>query len=54
MSRKDRLPTGQRLVKDFPVFQYGDIPELDEKQWTFSVTGLVEKPLKLTYKERFS
>jgi DMSO/TMAO reductase YedYZ molybdopterin-dependent catalytic subunit len=49
--KKDRLPPGQRLVKDFPVFQYGDILELDEKQWTFSVSGLVEKPLKLTYKE---
>lgn len=62
MSRKDRLPPGQRLVKDFPVFQYGEIPEFDEKQWTFSITGLVEKPLKRGYsnsadpwkEERFS
>ncbi|HLA00960.1 MAG TPA: molybdopterin-dependent oxidoreductase [Thermodesulfovibrionales bacterium] len=51
MNKKDRLPPGQRLVEDFPVFQYGDIPEINEKQWTFSVSGLVEKPLKLTYKE---
>ena len=51
MSKKDRLPPGQRLVDDFPVFQYGDIPELDEKKWSFFITGLVEKPMKLIYKE---
>jgi DMSO/TMAO reductase YedYZ molybdopterin-dependent catalytic subunit len=51
MIKKDRLPPGQKLVKDFPIFQCGDIPELNEKQWSFSVTGLVEKPLKLTYRE---
>jgi len=50
MNKKDRLPPSQRLVEDFPVFQYGDIPDINEKQWTFSVSGLVEKPLKLTYK----
>jgi len=51
VSKKDRLPPGQRLVEDFPVFQYGDIPDINEKQWTFSVSGLVEKHLKLTHNE---
>jgi putative ABC transport system ATP-binding protein len=54
MSKKDRLPPGQRLVEAFPVFQYGDIPEFDEKKWSFTVTGLAEKPLKLMYKEFLS
>lgn len=54
MSKKDRLPPGQKLADNFPVFQYGDVPEFDEKKWSFTVTGLIEKPLKLTYKEFLS
>ena len=54
MNKKDRLPSGQRLVEDFPVFQYGDVPEFDEKKWTFTATGLIEKPFKLSYKEFLS
>ena len=54
MSKKDRLPAGQKLVEDFPVFQYGDVPEFNEKKWIFTVTGLIEKPLELSYKEFLS
>jgi DMSO/TMAO reductase YedYZ molybdopterin-dependent catalytic subunit len=54
MNRKDRLPPGQRSVEDFPVFQSGDIPEVNEKKWTFIASGLIEKPLKVTYKEFLS
>lgn len=54
MSKKDRLPPGQRLAKGFPVLHYGDIPEFDEKKWSFTARGLIEKPLKLTYKEFLS
>jgi len=54
VSKKDRLPRGQRLAEDFPVLQYGGIPEFNEKQWTFTITGLVTKPLRLTYKEFLS
>jgi DMSO/TMAO reductase YedYZ molybdopterin-dependent catalytic subunit len=54
VSKKDRLPPGQRLVEDFPVFHYGDVPDFDDKKWSFTVTGLVEKPLKLMYKELLS
>jgi DMSO/TMAO reductase YedYZ molybdopterin-dependent catalytic subunit len=51
MNKKDRLPPGQGLVEDFPVFQSGDIPEVSEKKWTFIASGLIEKPLKATYNE---
>jgi DMSO/TMAO reductase YedYZ molybdopterin-dependent catalytic subunit len=52
--KKDRLPPGQRLAEGFPIFQYGDVPEVDVKRWSFTVIGLVGKPLKLTYKEFLS
>jgi DMSO/TMAO reductase YedYZ molybdopterin-dependent catalytic subunit len=54
VSKEDRLPPGQRLVEDFPVLQYGNIPEVHEKEWTFTASGLIEKPLKVTYKEFLS
>lgn len=50
MIKNDRLPPGQRLVEGFPVLHYGDIPTFNEDTWDFTVTGLVETPLKLTYK----
>jgi len=46
-----RIPPGQRLVKGWPVLQYGPIPRFDESTWTFEVTGLVERPFSLTYNE---
>lgn len=49
--KKDRLPPGQRLIEDFPVLHHGYIPEFDENTWDFTVSGLVENPLKLMYKE---
>lgn len=46
-----RLPPGQRLVSGFPVFHYGEIPKIDITRWTFTVSGLVAKPLRFTYDE---
>lgn len=54
MTKKDRLPPGQRLVERFPVLHYGDTPLFDENRWDFKVTGLVEIPLRFTYKEFMS
>ena len=49
-----RPPPGQRLKEDFPVLHYGDIPHFNENIWDFTVTGLVKKPLRLTYREFLS
>jgi DMSO/TMAO reductase YedYZ molybdopterin-dependent catalytic subunit len=46
-----RVPPGQRLVKGWPVLNYGPVPRFDEAEWDFQVFGLVERPLKLTYAE---
>ena len=46
-----RIPPGQRLVKGWPVLQYGPIPRFDESTWDFKVSGLVDSPFTVTYSE---
>ncbi|MDP9242611.1 MAG: molybdopterin-dependent oxidoreductase, partial [Actinomycetota bacterium] len=46
-----RIPPGQRLVKGWPVLQFGSIPKFDESTWDFRVFGLCENPFTLTYAE---
>jgi len=46
-----RVPSGQRLVKGWPVLHYGPIPRFKEAEWDLKVWGLVERPLKFTYAE---
>jgi DMSO/TMAO reductase YedYZ molybdopterin-dependent catalytic subunit len=45
----DRLPPGQYLTEKWPVLHYGSVPKVDIAKWEFSVTGLVEQPLRLGY-----
>lgn len=40
-----RLPPGQREVRDFPVLDLGQQPNLSRKEWRLSVSGLVEHPI---------
>jgi DMSO/TMAO reductase YedYZ molybdopterin-dependent catalytic subunit len=46
-----RVPSGQRLVKTWPVLHYGPIPAFDEESWDLEVFGLVQNPYKLSYAE---
>lgn len=46
-----RLPPGQSLTLKWPVLHEGDVPRFDPKTWDFRVTGLVEKPLRLTWEQ---
>jgi DMSO/TMAO reductase YedYZ molybdopterin-dependent catalytic subunit len=48
-----RIPSGQRLVKTWPVLHYGPIPEFDGSDWDLELTGLVESPVTLTRQELF-
>jgi DMSO/TMAO reductase YedYZ molybdopterin-dependent catalytic subunit len=41
-----RLPPGQREVHDWPVLDLGVVPNLSTRDWSFSVGGAVERPLK--------
>lgn len=40
-----RLPPGQRLVSGLPVLDLGEQPEVSAADWSFGVSGLVERPL---------
>ena len=46
-----RLPPGQSLTLKWPVLQYGGVPRFDPATWDFRITGLVEKPLRLSWEE---
>ena len=46
-----RVPPGQRLVKGWPVLQYGPIPRFDESTWDFKVFGLADSPFTVKYSE---
>lgn len=50
-TRDQRVPPGQRVTKKWPVLHYGGVPEIDVDRWRFTVKGLVEKDLSLTYLE---
>ncbi len=46
---KSRLPPGQRLVKDFPVLDLGNQPNMLSKDWALSTAGQVDRPFKWTF-----
>ena len=46
-----RLPPGQYLTEKWPVLHAGSIPKTDLATWDFTVSGEVEKPLRLTWEE---
>src|SRR5271165_7223014 len=41
---RDRLPPGQRLVRDWPVLDLGVQPNVTEGEFRLDVDGLVENP----------
>ena len=47
----DRLPPGQRLVTDFPVLDLGVRPKLDLEQWRLKISGCVQRPVELDWKQ---
>ena len=46
-----RLPPGQSLTLKWPVLHYGSVPYFDADRWDFKISGEVEAPLKLSWKE---
>ncbi len=49
--REGRLPPGQALTLKWPVLHYGSVPRFDPQAWDFHITGLVEKPVRLSWEE---
>lgn len=48
---RDRLPPGQRLVKDWPVLDLGAQPNVTEQKFRLDVDGAVENRLSLNLTE---
>ena len=48
---RDRIPPGQVLTTKWPVLHYGTVPSVDPATWTFTVSGLVERPFAIRYDE---
>lgn len=48
----ERLPPGQYHTDRFPVLHAGSVPKYkDLSEWTFAITGLVEKPSVLSWSD---
>lgn len=46
-----KLPVGQRLVKNWPVLDLGDVPRVDATTWALLVDGLVERPRTFSFQD---
>ena len=46
-----KLPVGQHEVRNWPVLDLGELPEIDLSTWSLKVGGLVENPFTLTWEE---
>ena len=46
-----KLPIGQREVKNWPVLDLGDVPNIPLDRWSLEVSGLVENRMVLTWKD---
>ena len=46
-----KLPVGQHEVKNWPVLDLGEQPDVDTRTWKLEVGGLVENPFTLTWDE---
>jgi len=51
MREAGRLPPGQSATLKWPVLHEGPIPPFDPAKWDFRFTGLVERPVRLTWDE---
>ncbi|CAA7625945.1 sulfite oxidase-like oxidoreductase [Magnetospirillum sp. UT-4] len=47
--KRRRLPPGQREVSDWPVLDLGITPDLSTADWSLTVAGAVEAPLKWSW-----
>ena len=47
----DRLPPGQRLVRDWPVLDLGIQPIIDQRRFRLDIDGAVRRPLSLKLDE---
>jgi DMSO/TMAO reductase YedYZ molybdopterin-dependent catalytic subunit len=51
--RADRLPPGQRLVRDWPVLDLGVQPQVAPESWSLTIDGLVSNPVQWSHNAFF-
>jgi DMSO/TMAO reductase YedYZ molybdopterin-dependent catalytic subunit len=44
-----KLPVDQHQVRNWPVLDLGDVPDIPLDQWSLEIAGLVENPMVLTW-----
>jgi len=49
--RAQRVPPGQRLVKEWPVLHAGSVQRMDVREWRFRLFGQVARERELTFDE---
>lgn len=47
--QSDRLPPGQHLVRDWPILDLGEQPEIALDKWQLVIDGAVENPVTLDW-----
>ena len=47
----DRLPPGQRLVRDWPVLDLGSQPDVTPQRFRLDIDGAVRRPISLSHAE---
>lgn len=46
-----QAPMGQRIVRDWPVLDLGDLPRLDRASWSLTVDGAVDRPRTYSFED---
>ena len=46
-----RVPPGQYVTRDFPVLSAGPTPHTPLPEWDFTIRGLIDQPLSLTWED---
>ncbi len=46
---RPRLPVGQHVVRNWPVLDLGDLPDIPLSSWRLEITGTVHNPVTLTW-----
>jgi DMSO/TMAO reductase YedYZ molybdopterin-dependent catalytic subunit len=49
--RKNRLPPGQVQVATLPTVQGGSVPDINPDDWSFSISGVIDKEVRLKYSD---
>ncbi len=49
--REDRIPPGQSRTRKWPVLQAGPVMDISKQQWSLTIGGLVDNPIRLNWEE---